>query len=54
MSTMLAKVADQTDDLPSTEFFLTRQTTWPPPTYYSTTARDPRYWEDVGGYALDA
>lgn len=53
MTAMLTRVARQTDDLPATEFFLTRTTTWPIPGAYSTTRLDPRYWENIDGYALD-
>ena len=49
----LEGIAPQTDDLPATEYYLNRQTSWFEP-YYTTTRNDSRYWERFeGAYALD-
>ena len=50
----LEDIAPQTDDLPATEYYLSRPTVWNASEQYSTTKKDPRYWERIeGACALD-
>ena len=50
----LEGIAPQIDDLPATEYYLSRPTTWNISEQYVVTKKDPRYWERIeGAYALD-